>query len=519
MKRKSLETFITGILVIAICLPTGLSIWFAHKQTEKKFVNDVEKYTVSVLNRTDSIVRQSEESLKKSNEWQGKICSGEHQRFMQKIAFTHSYIKEVLWVNKRMPVCSSLSANSSPVPFPPPMRITQGGDYGWYTSVNDLGVDQKMVALGRGNSIVMIDPRAFIDVGLQSNTTIDIALIGLLKDTIFSSTRQLDLTVWNKLKINKPSILQFNNTVYSTQYYPDLNLAIVGWSSSSPLDKAWHKNLWTMVPIGLLLSIILSLGIFRILRRMQSPYYAMRNAIENHEISINYQPIVCLKTERIVGAEALARWQLPDGKYLSPDVFIPLAEQTGLMPKLTELVLVTIFHDLGKWLSRHPELHISLNLSVDDLSSTRLSVLLEKYMSEWDVKPEQIALELTERQFTAPDVSRLTLEKYRKKGHSVYIDDFGTGYSSLSYLQKLPVDILKIDKSFIDNWSNMQLTPHIIEIANTLNLKMVSEGIETGEQRDWLIVHGVQFGQGWLFSKALHKTEFILWSEKNLQKK
>ncbi|HGB4374028.1 TPA: EAL domain-containing protein, partial [Salmonella enterica subsp. enterica serovar Birkenhead] len=84
--------------------------------------------------------------------------------------------------------------------------------------------------------------------------------------------------------------------------------------------------------------------------------------------------------------------------------------------------------------------------------------------------------------------------------------------------QKLPVDILKIDKSFIDNWSNMQLTPHIIEIANTLNLKMVSEGIETGEQRDWLIVHGVQFGQGWLFSKALHKTEFILWSEKNLQK-
>lgn len=231
-----------------------------------------------------------------------------------------------------------------------------------------------------------------------------------------------------------------------------------------------------------------------------------------------YQPIVCLQTQRVVGAEALARWRLQDGKYLSPDIFIPLAEQTGLIRKLTELILLSIFKDLGKWLSTHPDLHISLNLSADDLTSKRLSDLLDECLLKWDVKPEQIALELTERQFTDPDFSHAILSKYRSKGHSIYLDDFGTGYSSLSYLQKLPVDVLKIDKSFINSWEDMQITPHIIEIAHSFNLKMVSEGTETDKQRQWLIEHGVQFRQGWLFSKALPKTEFILWTENNLKK-
>ncbi|HFZ8057326.1 TPA: EAL domain-containing protein, partial [Salmonella enterica subsp. enterica serovar Birkenhead] len=275
------------------------------------------------------------------------------------------------------------------------------------------------------------------------------------------------------------------------QYFPELNLAVVGWSSSLPLDKAWHKNLLIMIPTGLMISIFLSVWVFRILRRLQSPYYTLLDAIDSHSITVSYQPIVCLKTQRVVGAEALARWRLQDGKYLSPDIFIPLAEQTGLIQKLTELILLTIFQDLGKWLSMHPEIHISLNLSADDLTSKRLSELMDEYLLKWDVRPEQIALELTERQFTDPEVSQATLSKYRDKGHSIYIDDFGTGYSSLSYLQKLTVDVLKIDKSFINNWGDMKITPHIIEIAHSLNLQMVSEGVETDKQMYWLIEHGV----------------------------
>lgn len=518
VKRKNLEAIVTGVLVAAICLPTGFTIWFAHKQSENKFIEDVKGYTSSIISRTDSIVRHSEAALEKSNDWHGEICNKKHQDFMKQLAFTHQYIKEVLWVKDRVPVCSSLAINSKSVSFPTPMRITKGGDYGWYTSINDLGISHKMVALGKGNSIVMINPDDFVDVEGQNNTHIDVALIGLIKDTIFSSSKPFDLSIWNKIKQKKSSIVSLDNVIYNVQYFPELNLAVVGWSSSLPLDKAWHKNLLIMIPTGLMISIFLSVWVFRILRRLQSPYYTLLDAIDSHSITVSYQPIVCLKTQRVVGAEALARWRLQDGKYLSPDIFIPLAEQTGLIQKLTELILLTIFQDLGKWLSMHPEIHISLNLSADDLTSKRLSELMDEYLLKWDVRPEQIALELTERQFTDPEVSQATLSKYRDKGHSIYIDDFGTGYSSLSYLQKLTVDVLKIDKSFINNWGDMKITPHIIEIAHSLNLQMVSEGVETDKQMYWLIEHGVQFGQGWLFSKALPKTEFILWSENNLKK-
>ncbi|EGB7051671.1 TPA: EAL domain-containing protein [Salmonella enterica subsp. enterica serovar Enteritidis] len=515
MQRNKIEFCVITTLVLAICLPTGFSVWFAHKQSEEKFVKTVQSYTANIIMRTDAIVNHAEVALKKSNDWQGAICSKEHQKFMQNIAFEYNYIKAVLWVNARETLCSSGGVDIPSGTFPPPMRITKGGDYGWYLSVNTLDSTKEMVALGKGNSIVLINPGDFVDVGLLDNSPVDVAIIGLIKDTIFSSSKPLDLNLWIKIKNQNSPVVYINNAVYNVHYIPELNLAVVGWSSSLPLKKAWHNNLWIMIPIGLLISIIASFLMLRVLRRLQSPYYALLDAIDSRDISVNYQPIVCLQTNKVVGAEALARWRLSDGKYLSPEIFIPLAEQTGLIVKLTELVLINIFQDVGKWLSNNSNMHISLNVTVDDLSSERFLVLLEECISRWNVSPKQIALELTERQFAEPEKTKLALTKFREKGHSVYIDDFGTGYSSLSYLQKLPIDVLKIDKAFINSWEGMTITPHIIEIAHTLGIKMVAEGIETLNQKDWLFEHGVQYGQGWLFSKALPKTEFILWSENN----
>lgn len=151
------------------------------------------------------------------------------------------------------------------------------------------------------------------------------------------------------------------------------------------------------------------------------------------------------------------------------------------------------------------------------MRSPKLPQLLREQLLIWSIHAQQIILEITERGFVDPQITLPVIAGYRKAGHRISIDDFGTGYSSLSYLQKLDVDTLKIDKSFVDTLEYKPLTPHIIEMAKALNLATVAEGVETESQRDWLRDHGVQYAQGWLYSKALPKEKFILWAENNLK--
>jgi sensor c-di-GMP phosphodiesterase-like protein len=162
-------------------------------------------------------------------------------------------------------------------------------------------------------------------------------------------------------------------------------------------------------------------------------------------------------------------------------------------------------------------MHVSINLAPADLLSSTLPGHINHLLNKWQIPPSQIALELTERGFADPKVSAPAIAGFRRAGHSIYIDDFGTGYSSLSYLQDLDVDTLKIDKSFVDALEYKSVTPHIIEMAKSLKLAMVAEGVETEGQLAWLRRHGVQYGQGWLYSKALPKMEFITWAENNLE--
>ncbi|VFS90132.1 phage resistance protein [Kluyvera cryocrescens] len=138
------------------------------------------------------------------------------------------------------------------------------------------------------------------------------------------------------------------------RHYPELQVSILTWSSTLPLSERLHHQLLIWMPAGILISLLASWLIIRVLRRLQSPHQQMRDALNNAEISVNYQPIVSLTDGRVVGCEALARWKQADGSYLSPDIFIPLAEESGLITRLTENVVKRVFRDLGKWLHLHP---------------------------------------------------------------------------------------------------------------------------------------------------------------------
>lgn len=211
-----------------------------------------------------------------------------------------------------------------------------------------------------------------------------------------------------------------------------------------------HRQLIFWLPFGILVSLLAALFVLRILRRLQSPKNRLQDALISRDFVVHYQPIVDLESGKVVGAEALSRWPQPDGSSLSPDIFVPLAEQTGLISQLTQQVIEKVFEDMGHWLHLHPDQHISINLAPADLTSGKIPPLLHSLLNKWEVHPRQIATELTERGFADPKVSIPALAAFRRAGHAIYIDDFGTGYSSLSYLQDLDVDTLKIDKSFVD---------------------------------------------------------------------
>ncbi len=251
---------------------------------------------------------------------------------------------------------------------------------------------------------------------------------------------------------------------------------------------------------------------------------SLRYALERNELLVYYQPQVNLQTGQIVGAEALVRWQHPERGLIPPDKFIPIAEETGLIVPIGEWVLQTACKQTKVWQTAgFPSLRIAVNLSSRQFSQIDLRHQLVQILMETGLDSKYIELELTESMLVQN--TKVAIEKLnalKSLGVEIAIDDFGTGYSSLSYLQQFPFDILKIDRCFIrniaENSNNAAIAKAIIEMAKSLNLKLVAEGVETEAELSFVCQHQCDTMQGYLFSRPLPTDEFeqLLTSNKRL---
>jgi sensor c-di-GMP phosphodiesterase-like protein len=244
---------------------------------------------------------------------------------------------------------------------------------------------------------------------------------------------------------------------------------------------------------------------------------AVRIGFGNGEFFLEYQPIISLGQARCIGAEALVRWRRWDGEPMSPEMFIPAAEQAGLIQPLTDQVIDRVVGDLGTLLAARRDLHVAVNIAACDLLSERVAAVIARRLAGTGVEPSQIGLEATERGFVDAASARVVIDRLRVIGHAVAIDDFGTGYSSLSYLQSFRVDALKIDKSFVDaigaDAATSGVIDHIIAMAKQLRLQIVAEGVENARQADYLRARGVDVGQGYYFSRPLSPEDFKTFAE------
>ena len=247
----------------------------------------------------------------------------------------------------------------------------------------------------------------------------------------------------------------------------------------------------------------------------------LRHALEHNEFELFYQPKVAMMRRQVCGVEALLRWRHPRLGMVFPDVFIPLAEQTGIIEPLTRWVLNAALEQCSIWVAEGRDLPISVNLSALTLHNLEFPATVQALLAKWQVSPDRLVLEITESAIIS-DVVRAseTLTRLHDMGVRISIDDFGTGYTSLSYIRKLPVSELKVDKSFVMNMRRVPddavIVRTLVELGHNLGLLVVAEGVEDRETYELLAGLGCNVAQGYLMSRAVDVATLNQWLDTSI---
>jgi len=242
----------------------------------------------------------------------------------------------------------------------------------------------------------------------------------------------------------------------------------------------------------------------------------LRHAIEANELTVHYQPKIDMSGEHIVGVEALVRWQHPEKGLIQPDLFIPMAEETGIIHPFTSWLINDVSRQIRLWQDKGIHLVVAINLAPRNLLEADMPEQLKQAINRWNITPSNFMIEITERGLVAEQQMAMNiLDRIHQIGIPISIDDFGTGYSSLAYLKDLPIDELKIDKSFIDSMSDdarsLTIVQTVIQMAHYLGFEVIAEGVETASAWRQLELLQCDRAQGFYMGKPMPADELEQW--------
>lgn len=508
-----------GILAVTILGALTLSVllgWYIWRESVGTEEQRLQQLSQRLGEETEHAIIDARNLLETLNERTTDPCNAAHLAMMQDIAVARPYIRAIGYWRAAERHCGAGFIQG--VSFTPPKasRIYDSGVIAWWPSeATEVGGVQ-LFLMRFGNHDVVIDPRLLLNVGLPDGQMAglwveNLPMITTPPDAIFPPLDHLRLG----LTVDRSTQQMISRFSLGTLFPIDI-VAI------QPMSEFWKRYLPTLITAGILGLLLIPLWVFAVVRYSRqhlSLAAELRDAITNHQLRVNYQPIVDMSNGRCLGAESLARWTRDNGEMVGPDIFIPIAEEAGLATELAQAMLHGILRELGDHLKKCPDLSINLNLSAQDLQTDQLFDHLETELKAAGLTTSAIKLEITERALVDSDTARQRIRTLRQQGYLVAIDDFGTGYSSLSYLESFELDALKIDKSFVDAIENRAVTSsvivHVIEMAKSLKLDIIAEGVESDHQVDWLLSQDVRLGQGYLFSRPLSARQFIAFHQKH----
>ncbi len=514
--RKILGHRLLQLTVAAFVASFGF--WAGHKVDlaveRQSIVEQLDVDGHKLLSRLEMVVDQSHSELKKLDRLKLGSCGLNALRAARKTILSRGTIKdiEVRDGNGNLR-CTSLISNSAIIETPISNRAIELPD-----SQNQIFVgiaENKADGLLQIRKVTANNLSLNIYVGLDSllysffDAEIrDVASVGIY----FDQTKTV--VTYGEIQSIRKAAGGFDSDLKSDRFPLNVRLSVPEKSIQYLMARQQSLTEWLMAIAGCLLTTLASYVAVSTFLRPPNPVKELARAIERDEIVPFYQPIIKLKDESISGCEMLVRWLKPDGTMVRPDMFIPLAESSGLVVAMTLRVMRRAVRELAPVMATQKDFKLAVNISPDHFSSPGFLQSILSLLEDENTDPAHIVLELTERQqLQDMDAFKAIADAVQQAGLRISIDDVGTGHNGLSTIQEVPANIIKIDKKFIDAIVSNELSTAIVSLlvglSNQFGRTTVAEGIETRDQLEALRAHGVDEGQGYLFSPALNALKFV----------
>lgn len=488
------------------------------QEAEFAQLNDL---SAKVLQRSERSSDEVRAAIRQLEALSGPPCSAQRIALMAQINLESGQIQGVGYVHNDRLMCSSYGDHGEGILLPAVLsssmsggRITQQREAELVLSEGAKPASVYIFTIGDSGYSALVYPGLPIDVFPEAQSQ--------AFGTVVYSSNQVRMTYGTWLpawrarlgEASQVSFIEQDRIVSLRRSQKYDYLAFASHSAQAMNTQIHHLALRIILAVVFIVLTALMVWLFiRLNTREVAMSESIREGIRKEEFYLTYQPVVNMVTGKWAGAEALLRWKRPTGEHVRPDIFISIAEESDLIQEVTDHVFALAAADLTGFFSDHPAFYVAFNLSARDVESEEIVARVQRFVSSvaGAAGAHNFVFEVTERSMINPQKASRILGRLQAMGHAVAIDDFGTGYSSLAYLQGLGADILKIDKSFVDaiDTSSVKnlVVSHMIELSRDLHMRTIAEGVETEEQAAYLRSQGVEYGQGWLYARAMPFTE------------
>ncbi len=498
-------TLLTALVafLVPVLASAYLACWESYT-TEKTLSLTYAQDVLRRMEETSSQLKDGAQAMAQANL---PPCSPQDIKLMRQVDLGSSYMKAVGRVAHDTLLCTSQGV-TNPISLGKPDLVTEQGVSEYFNKNLGSQPSHPLNVFAIGTFAMIVDPNQAVDVSTEG-PDVELAVFvpsSANRDRVAAQGQDFPSNWFDATDQGTLSNILNNGYLVSRVSSTKWDLGVVAATPQDYIFQRISHFAVFLLPVGLLCGAIFSLMVGRLTSMHSSFPTMLRRALKDGSLYVLYQPVVELSTRRVIGAEALVRWQSRIAD-MRPDYFIPQAEQCGMIQLITEQVLAMVARDLPQFLKMDPNFCVAVNMSAADLCDNRTIDAMDQFLRISGARPENVEIEATERAFLQGPETAEIIDALRAKGFSVAIDDFGTGYSSLSCLQSLSLDTLKIDRAFVDtintDGATSQVVLHIIEMAHSLHLEMVAEGVETEPQAHYLVKRGVRYAQGWHFGRPM----------------